>query len=182
MTRTTTRSLAALALVPLALLVACGGDDGGEDTASDATGSDATEQEAPAEEPAEDRAAGYAAEGGGGVDLSDPDVAAVAEAWTTVFDSTVPAEDKAPFLEDPAGVADTLAAYAATGETLQGITLEPTGVTVDGDTATVTYDILFAGTSMYQDQTGTVTDMDGTWKVTTEQLCSFMETARTPCA
>ena len=42
--------------------------------------------------------------------------------------------------------------------------------------------ILFAGRSTDQDQTGEVVDMDGTWKITTEQFCSFMATARTPCA
>ncbi len=99
-----------------------------------------------------------------------------------MFDSSVAADAKAPFLEDPAAAAPTLAAYATTGQMMQGITLAPTDVTVDGDTATVTYDILFAGTPAYEDQTGEVVKLDGAWKVTTEQFCSFMATARTPCA
>jgi iron complex transport system substrate-binding protein len=99
-----------------------------------------------------------------------------------VFDSTVATEAKAPFLEDPPAAAPTLAAYVTTGQMMQGITLAPTDVTVDGDTATVTYDILFAGTAAYEDQTGEVVKLDGAWKVTTEQFCSFMATARTPCA
>jgi hypothetical protein len=74
-----------------------------------------------------------------------------------------------------------LAAYATTGQMMQGITLAPTDVTIDGDTATVTYDILFAGTAAYEDQTGEVVMLDGARKVTTEQFCSFMATARTPC-
>jgi hypothetical protein len=169
------RRAAALTLVALAPLAAaaCGGDDDDEASAetTEAESSETTETtEAAAEE------------GGAGVDASDPDEAAVAEAWTTVFDSSVAADAKAPFLEDPAAAAPTLAAYATTGQMMQGITLAPTDVTVDGDTATVTYDILFAGTPAYEDQTGEVVKLDGAWKVTTEQFCSFMATARTPCA
>ena len=167
-----TAALALVALVPLAA-AACGGDDDDEASA------DTTEA---ADESTETTAAEDEAGGGEGVDASDPDEAAVAEAWTTVFDSTVTADAKAPFLEDPTAAAPTLAAYATTGEMMQGITLEPSDVTIDGDTATVTYDILFAGTAAYEDQTGEVANVDGTWKITTEQFCSFMATARTPCA
>jgi len=173
--RTLARRAAAVTLVALAPLVAaaCGGDDDDEASTgtTEAESSDTTE--AAAESESDDAA---------GVDASDPDEAAVAEAWTTVFDSSVAAEAKAPFLEDPTTTAATLAAYATTGEAMQGITLEPTDVAVDGETATVTYDILFAGTPAYEDQTGEVVNVDGAWKITTEQFCSFMATARTPCA
>ena len=134
------RRAAALTLVALAPLAAaaCGGDD--DDEASAET----TEAESSETTETTGRLPRKAARG---VDASDPDEAAVAEAWTTVFDSSVAADAKAPFLEDPAAAAPTLAAYATTGQMMQGITLAPTDVTVDGDTATVTYDILFAGTA-----------------------------------
>ena len=173
-TRTFARRAAALALVALVPLgaAACGDDD--DDATTDTTEADADETTT-----TEAEASGAA---GAGVDQSNPDEVAVAEAWTTVFDSSVAPEQKSAYLEDPAAAAATLTAYATTGEMVQGITLEPTDVAIEGDTATVTYDILFAGTSTYQDQTGEVVNMDGTWKITTEQFCSFMATARTPCA
>lgn len=178
-TRTFSRALAALTLAALAPLVAaCGDDDTGEaetETESEETTTTAADDAADGDDGAEEGA-------GEGVDLDDPDQAAVAEGWTTVFDSSVAADAKSAYLEDPEAAAPTLTAYASTGESMQGITLEPTAITIDGDTATITYDILFAGTSAYQDQTGEMVRQDGQWKVTTEQFCAFMATARTPCA
>ena len=63
-----------------------------------------------------------------------------------------------------------------------GIALKPTAVTVDGDTATVTYDVMFGGTAAYQDLTGTITKVGDTWQVTKVDFCGFMASARTPCA
>ena len=167
-----TAALALVALVPLAA-AACGGDDDDERRPTPPRPpTRAPRPPRPRTKPAAARAS----------TRPTLDEAAVAEAWTTVFDSTVTADAKAPFLEDPTAAAPTLAAYATTGEMMQGITLEPSDVTIDGDTATVTYDILFAGTAAYEDQTGEVANVDGTWKITTEQFCSFMATARTPCA
>ncbi len=48
--------------------------------------------------------------------------------------------------------------------------------------ATVTYDIEFAGNPAYKPQTGTLAQAGSGWQVTTEQFCSFMSLARTPCA
>ena len=170
-TRTFARRAAALALVALVPLgaAACGDDDDATTDTTEADADETTTIEAEAVDVA-------------GVDETNPDEVAVAEAWTTVFDSSVAPEQKSAYLEDPAAATSTLTAYAATGQMVQGITLEPTDVAIEGDTATVTYDIHFAGTSTYQDQTGEVVDVDGTWKITTEQFCSFMATARTPCA
>jgi iron complex transport system substrate-binding protein len=116
----------------------------------------------------------------GGTDDPDPADAAAA-AWSTVFDSTVAFEDKAPFLADADDLRSTLDAYRATGSSMGGIALDPTGVAVDGDVATVTYDVLFGGTAAYSDQTGTLTNVDGTWQVGRDEFCSFMASARTPC-
>jgi len=174
--RSLTRYLAVSLLAVAPALAACGDDD---ESSTDTTEVDESTETADA---ATDGAAGDEDGGGSGIDTSDPEQVAAAEAWTTVFDSSVPAGDKAPHLEDPAAVADTLAAYAATGDAMQGITLAATDVAVDGETATVTYDILFAGTPTYEDQTGEVVNVDGAWTVTTDQFCSFMATARTPCA
>lgn len=122
------------------------------------------------------------AEGTAAVTFEDPDAQAAADAWALVFDSAADIESKSAHLEDPAEVADTLAAYAETGESFGGITLAATDVALDGEAATITYDILFGGSSAYGDQTGQIDRVDGTWTVSTATFCQFMATARTPCA
>jgi iron complex transport system substrate-binding protein len=62
-----------------------------------------------------------------------------------------------------------------------GISLAPGDVVVEGDTATVTYDVLFGGNPAYEGQTGTIELVDGTWVVSRDEFCSFMSSARTPC-
>jgi iron complex transport system substrate-binding protein len=110
-----------------------------------------------------------------------PDVDAAADAWAAVFDSEASFADKSAHLEDAAALESTIGAYAEAGSGLGGISLDPTAVTVDGDTATVTYDVLFGGTAAYEDQTGQLTRVDGVWTVARSEFCSFMASARTPC-
>ncbi len=47
--------------------------------------------------------------------------------------------------------------------------------------ATVLYDVLFGGTAAYSGQDGTVIRSGEDWVVPTDQFCSFMAAARTPC-
>jgi iron complex transport system substrate-binding protein len=105
----------------------------------------------------------------------------VAEVWRAVFDTAVAFDDKAANLEDAEALRPTAEAYAAFGTGLGGVSLEPTDVVVEGDTATVTYDVLFGGTPAYTDQTGTVERVNGVWTVSREQFCSFMVSARQTC-
>jgi iron complex transport system substrate-binding protein len=109
------------------------------------------------------------------------DAAAAAAAWSVVFDSATAADDKEPHLADAAALQTTIEAYAAAGSVMGGIQLTPTNTVIDGDTATVTYDVLFAGNPAYQDQTGTLSLVDGVWVVSREEFCAFMASARTPC-
>ena len=62
-----------------------------------------------------------------------------------------------------------------------GIELVPTAVVVSGDTATITYDVMFAGQPAYQGQDGTIERVDGTWMVSREEFCGFMGAARNAC-
>jgi hypothetical protein len=112
---------------------------------------------------------------------ADPQAAAAALAWTTVFDSAAAFETKAPYLEAAAELRPTIDAYAATGTQMGGITLVPTDVAVDGATASITYDIHFAGQPAYTGQAGAVSLIDGAWIVTRDQFCAFMALARTAC-
>lgn len=110
-----------------------------------------------------------------------PDEQAAADAWAVVFDSETSRDDKAPHLEAADELASTIEAYAAAGSDMGGISLAPTGVAIDGDTATVTYDVLFGGSAAYTALTGTMTVVDDTWTVGRDEFCGFMASARTPC-
>jgi hypothetical protein len=111
----------------------------------------------------------------------DADQQEAAAAWASVFDSTVAFEEKVPHLEDAENLAGTIEAYAASGERMGGIALEPLDVLIDGDTATVTYDVLFGENAIYTDLTGSMTLIDGVWVVGRDEFCGFMASARTPC-
>ncbi|MEM8620108.1 MAG: hypothetical protein AAGF73_10325 [Actinomycetota bacterium] len=112
---------------------------------------------------------------------SGGDEEAAATAWALVFDSTAAFDQKSPHLADADALAATVEAYAATGAGFGGITLVPTAVTVDGDTAAITYDVEFGGNPAYGDQQGTLTRVDGVWVVGRDEFCSFMASARVGC-
>ena len=118
--------------------------------------------------------------GTSGEDLGDDEQAA-ADAWSRVFDSTVGYDDKAAHLDDAAALEATVAAYTTAGEAMGGITLEPTRVVVDGDSATVTYDVMFDGTAAYTALEGEITRTDGVWTVSRDEFCTFMASARNAC-
>ena len=122
----------------------------------------------------------------GGTDAAAPsalddEAQAAADAWSAVFDSTVAFDDKAEHLDDAAALQATVESYAAAGSAMGGISLDPTDVVIEGDSATVTYDVLFGGTPAYTAQTGTLTRIDGVWRLAKAEFCSFMASARNPC-
>jgi hypothetical protein len=163
-------ALALLAL-PLTLgLVACGGDDDSDETGS----SDTTEttEESSSTTGAEDAAGGDAS--------ADEEAAGAAVA--TVFDSSVPYDDKLALVEGGEAHRADHEAYVGAADAVGGITVEPTDVAVDGDTATITYRVLFGGNEAYADLTMDVSRVDGEWVVPTTTFCDFLSSARTPCA
>jgi iron complex transport system substrate-binding protein len=109
------------------------------------------------------------------------DAATAGEAWARVFDSNVPYADKAAHIEDAAGLQTTIESYTTAGEAMGGITLTPTDVVVNGDTASITYDVLFGTTVAYSALDGTISRVDGTWVVGRDEFCSFMASARNAC-
>jgi len=118
---------------------------------------------------------------GGIVPGEDGDVDAVVLAYEVVFSSKTDYEEKAPFIEDAEGLEDTVAQYQETGESMGGVALYPTSVTIDGDIADVVYDLLFGGTPTYPDLTGDAVLRDGTWKITRDMFCAMMASARVGC-
>lgn len=160
-------ALAALVL-PLALgLGACGDDDGEDDASAEETTS-TTETTAAASD-TEDEAAAAGDEAAG-------------EAVATVFDSSVPFDEKVALVEGGEAHRADHDGYVAAADAVGGITVEPTDVAVDGDTATVTYRVLFGGNEAYSDLSMDVTQVDGAWVVPSTAFCDFLASARTPCA
>jgi iron complex transport system substrate-binding protein len=156
-----------LALLTAAALVvaSCGGDDDDDAAAVSTAAAPETTAAAPATTAA---AAG------------DDEDAAVA-AFTAVFDSDVPFADKAAHLENADSLQAAAEAYAGAGSAMGGITLEPTNVAIEGDTATVTYDVLFGGAPAYQDLSKTITRTGGVWIVPQAAFCEFLTSARVTC-
>jgi hypothetical protein len=121
------------------------------------------------------------ADSGGIIPGEDADVDAVVLTYEIVFSSETGYEEKAPYIDDPEGLEQTVADYQETGESMGGVALAPKAVTIDGDTADVTYDLLFGGTPTYPDLSGDAVLIDETWKITREMFCAMMASARVGC-
>ncbi len=177
MTAAGTVRISALAAMFVLVTASCGGDDGSaRPSASPAATASSAATTATTATTASPTSLSEI------VDGIDPDADAAAQAWTTVFDSTTPVEAKLAFLAEPEAHRSTLEAYAGAGQGVGGITLAPTAVEVEGDTAMITYEVRFAGNLAYGDQEGTLTRGPDGWVVPTEELCSFMAEARVPCS
>jgi hypothetical protein len=165
-------SLVSLALAGALVvgLAACGDDDDDTDSGS------AAETSATSESAAESSTTTAAESASAGDD------AAAGEAVATVFDSSVPFDDKVALIEDGESHRADHDGYVAAAEAVGGITVEPTDVAPSGDSATVTYRVLFGGNEAYSDLTMDVTRVDGEWIVPTDAFCGFLASARTPCA
>lgn len=111
----------------------------------------------------------------------DADQQEAADVWSLVFDSTLGFEEKVPHLEGAEELSSTIEEYGVAGDSYGRIYLEATDVTIDGEAATVTYDVLFGENPAYTDLSGTMTLVDGTWTVSRDEFCGFMASARTPC-
>jgi iron complex transport system substrate-binding protein len=117
----------------------------------------------------------------GDVSAGGDEAAAATAAWSTVFDSTVDFADKAPFMAEADALSATAQAYTDAGAGFGGISLVPTDVVVDGESAEITYDVNFGENPAYGDQTGTITQVDGVWTVSRDEFCAFMSSARVSC-
>ncbi|MDF1595666.1 MAG: hypothetical protein P1T08_06175 [Acidimicrobiia bacterium] len=111
----------------------------------------------------------------------DADVDAIVLAYEIAFDSVSDFETKAPYIDDPSGLEDTVALYLTTGEAMGGITVAVSEVVVDGATATLTYDLLFNNNPSYPDQTGRAVLTDAGWQVPRGAFCTLMASARVGC-
>lgn len=113
--------------------------------------------------------------------IEGEDAQAAAEAWSLVFDSNVGYDDKAAHLAEADALQATVDSYTDAGASMGGITLVPTAVTVEGETAAVTYDVYFGDAVSYEGLDGEITLVDGVWTVSREEFCGFMASARNAC-
>lgn len=103
------------------------------------------------------------------------------QAYRVVFDSRVPFDEKVPYLEDAEQLRDVFERYVSAAEMFGGIYLDPTAVEIDGDTAEVTYNVMFGEQAAYSDLAGDAVRIDGVWSVTRARFCAFMSSARVSC-
>jgi hypothetical protein len=109
------------------------------------------------------------------------DVDAIVLAYQVAFDSTSDFDTKAPYIDDPSGLEDTVAQYLLTGETMGGISVNVREVTVDGDSATLVYDLMFNDNPTYPDLAGRAVRTEAGWQVPRGAFCSLMSSARVGC-
>jgi len=182
------RRLVSLMLGLALVAAACGSDEtsGGDGAASATTTTVAavtTTSTAPATTTtvAPATTTTQAADAGGIVAGEDAEVDAVVLAYTVALDSVTPYEEKVPYIDDPSGLEETIAKYLETGQSMGGIGVLPTAVVIDGDTAVVTYDLLFGGNPTYPDLTGEAVKSADGWQITRAGFCSLMSSARVGC-
>jgi hypothetical protein len=108
--------------------------------------------------------------------------AAAAEVVATLFDSSAAFDAKVALVEGGEAHRADHDAYVQAATAVGGIALAPTAVTIAGDQATVTYDVLFAGTAVYEDLTVTADRSGDGWVISTEEFCGFLASARVTCS
>jgi hypothetical protein len=159
---------AVIGVLALALALSACGDDGETTTATNTTAAPTT-------------TAVTTTAAAGTIPAGTPEAAA-ADAYKTVFDSNLGFDAKAKFLEDSANLRTPIDAYTNAGKSFGGIKLTPTAVAISGTTGAVTYDVYFGTTPQYKALKGTIENRAGNWTVTKAEFCSFMGSARVPCA
>lgn len=111
----------------------------------------------------------------------DPDVDAVVVAYSIAFDSKTDYAAKQAYIVDPTGLEQTVADYLAIGETMGGVSVLVNEVVIEGESADVTYDLLFNNNPTYPDLSGTAVLTGSGWQVPRSVFCSLMASARVGC-
>lgn len=108
------------------------------------------------------------------------DEAEIVKNWDLTF-GTGSFEDRAAALEDSAELEATIASYVAAVESFGSIELPVTGISVTGDNAEITFDVLGNGATMAAELTGQMSKVDGAWIVSRDSFCEAMTLARQSC-
>jgi hypothetical protein len=102
-------------------------------------------------------------------------VAEITANWQKFFDSSTPVGQKVTLLQNGDTFATAISSLSKLPLT-NGLGAKVTNVTVNSATsATVTYNLVAAGTPLLSDQTGKAVYQDGTWKVGDASLCALLK-------
>ena len=114
----------------------------------------------------------------------DPHVQELASAidvFTLVYSSDSPFNSVGPHLEDADELMATHAEFAAFGASVGGIEVLPTAVTIDDNTAIITFDVHVAGTPYSSGGAGALVLRDGVWIAPRSEFCAGMQLAGISC-
>ena len=103
------------------------------------------------------------------------------DVFTLVYDSDSPFDSVGPHLENADALQATHAEFAAFGASVGGIQVVPTAVTIDDDTATITFDVHVAGTPYSSGGDGVLQLRDGVWVAPRSEFCAGMQLAGISC-
>ncbi len=181
MTRMQQRIL--LLTVAALLVAACGSGTGTSEESTTTTSSveTTTTQQPPATTTTLAATSTTEAQAAGYVSGADADADAIANAYDVAFDSSTSFEDKSLYIEDPEGLEETVATYAATGDSVGGVSVSIQSITVNGSEADVVYTLQFSGNPTYPGQTGTAIMTDNGWVLSRQMFCGVMASARSAC-
>lgn len=140
---------AAVAASGLIVLAGCGGSSGGASTGPSASQTTASQS---------------AAQGS----------ADAKAAFQEFFDQKTSLDDRVKLLQNGEQFRSTLEAQQ-NNQLAKSATVRVDDVTVDGDSATVKYDILLNGTPALSGQTGSMVKTNGQWQVAIQTFCSLLQ-------
>ena len=109
------------------------------------------------------------------------DEVAITEAYGIAFNSESSFDQTSPYLITPQGLEETVAGYQDIGTQMGGVAVSIDSIEVDGDTAAITYTLLFGGNPTYSDLTGSATRTETGWQISREMFCGLMTSARVGC-
>ena len=116
----------------------------------------------------------------------DVDGAAAAEqaamdAWVIVLGPEASLDEKRRHTEDFDELLPTVEAGLAAGEAAGGIEIIPTRATINGDSATVVFDVAMGGSITATDFTADLTLIDGVWVASRSQVCTYVALIGVQC-
>jgi hypothetical protein len=105
---------------------------------------------------------------------SSATIATISKDWVEFFDAKTPTSQRVGLLQNGSGFQSVLAADS--GSVLaRAASAKVLAVKLDSASrATVTYDIVVAGTPALQDQKGVALDHDGVWEVGDGSFCALL--------
>ena len=98
---------------------------------------------------------------------------AVMDALVLVFNPIADFNDKAVYIQDSSDLEEINDQFGALAQGF-GASLNTTAVSVEGDTATVTFDVLAGSTVLMPGRSVSLEMVDGEWTISREVFCSFM--------